>query len=104
AGKTGTAQIAAHGSYAGHGYVASFAGFLPASKPQIGILVSVWHPRHGQFGGTVSAPVFREIARQTVDSLRIPPDAPNDLRDGANVATFKRYARDSGGGRGRPHD
>src|SRR6185503_8521063 len=65
AGKTGTAQIAKGGHY-GNGYVASFAGFLPVEKPRLAILVSVWHPRRGQYGGVVSAPVFREIARQTV--------------------------------------
>jgi stage V sporulation protein D (sporulation-specific penicillin-binding protein) len=92
AGKTGTAQIAQNGTY-GHGYVASFVGFLPVQKPRLAILVSVWHPRNGQYGGVVSAPVFREIARQSAAFLRIPPDAPGDPRDGADRATFDRYAR-----------
>ncbi len=91
AGKTGTAQIAKNGRY-GHGYVASFVGFLPVKKPRLAILVSVWHPRRGQYGGAVSAPVFREIARQSVAYLGIPPDAPEDLRDGADPGTFRRYA------------
>lgn len=82
AGKTGTAQIARGGRY-GAGYVASFAGFLPASKPELAILVSVWRPRRGHYGGVVAAPVFREIARRCVDYLAIPPDTPEDLRDGA---------------------
>jgi cell division protein FtsI/penicillin-binding protein 2 len=81
AGKTGTAQIAANGRY-GHGYVASFVGFVPASKPRLAILVSAWHPRKDQYGGVVSAPVFREIARQSVAYLRVQPDTPEDLRDG----------------------
>jgi cell division protein FtsI/penicillin-binding protein 2 len=87
-GKTGTAQIAKHGSYKGNGYVASFAGCVPAKKPELAILVSVWHPRKGEYGGTVSAPVFREIARQCVQFLRIPPDAPQDMRDGARPGTM----------------
>jgi stage V sporulation protein D (sporulation-specific penicillin-binding protein) len=99
AGKTGTAQIAKNGRY-GHGYVASFAGFLPVEKPRLAILVSVWHPRRGQYGGVVSAPVFREIARQSVAYLKIPPDAPFDLRDGSDRATFTRHARVTGGGAG----
>ncbi|MFN3650019.1 MAG: peptidoglycan D,D-transpeptidase FtsI family protein [Armatimonadota bacterium] len=88
-GKTGTAQIAMNGRY-GSGYVASFAGFVPAREPRLAILVSVWHPRHGQYGGAVSAPVFREIARQSVAFLKIPPDAPTDHRDGADPASFYR--------------
>jgi len=80
-GKTGTAQIAENGRY-GHGYVASFVGFVPAGKPRLAILVSAWHPRKDQYGGVVSAPVFREIARQSVAYLRVQPDTPEDLRDG----------------------
>lgn len=82
AGKTGTAQLVLNGRYAHGAYVASFAGFVPASKPKLAILVSVWHPRRGQYGGTVSAPVFREIARQSVAYLKIQPDIPNNLVDG----------------------
>jgi cell division protein FtsI (penicillin-binding protein 3) len=89
AGKTGTAQIAKNGRY-GYGYVASFAGFVPARRPELAILVSVWRPRVGQYGGDVAAPVFREIARHTTTFLKIPPDAPGDLRDGADPASFYR--------------
>ena len=32
--------------------------------------------------GTVAAPAFREIARQTMAYLHVPPDAPGDFRDG----------------------
>lgn len=91
AGKTGTAQIAKNGHY-GHGYVASFVGFLPVQKPRLAILVSVWHPRRGQYGGTVSAPVFREIARHSVAYLKIPPDRPDELRE-ADDDSFRRYVR-----------
>ncbi len=97
AGKTGTAQIARNGRYLPGAYVASFAGFIPAKQPKLAILVSVWHPRKAQYGGVVSAPVFREIARQSVTFLGIPPDAPGDLRDGANPASFYRTAKNTGG-------
>lgn len=95
AGKTGTAEIARGGRY-GHGYVASFAGFVPAHRPRLAILVSVWRPRVEQYGGSVSAPVFREIARQSVAYLGIPPDAPNDQRDGADDGRIRRVARRAG--------
>lgn len=103
AGKTGTAQIARHGRY-GYGYVASFVGFLPVRQPRLAILVSVWHPRRGQYGGVVAAPVFREIARQSVAYLRIPPDAVDDLRDGGEPASFARHARRVGSVEGRVND
>jgi len=81
-GKTGTAQLVTNGRYAHGAYVASFCGFVPAIKPKLAILVSVWHPRRAQYGGVVSAPVFREIARQSVAYLKIQPDLPGNLVDG----------------------
>jgi stage V sporulation protein D (sporulation-specific penicillin-binding protein) len=96
AGKTGTAQIAQGGRYASGAYVASFIGFLPASKPRLAILVAVRHPVGAQYGGTVAAPVFREIARQTMNYLQIPPDAPNDERDGAILGSFEKWKRQNG--------
>lgn len=92
AGKTGTAQMVTNGRYAHGAYVASFAGFVPASKPKLAILVSAWHPRKGQYGGTVSAPVFREIARQSVAYLKIQPDTPNNLVDG-NDEIYREYTQ-----------
>jgi stage V sporulation protein D (sporulation-specific penicillin-binding protein) len=95
-GKTGTAQIATRGGYMRGGYVASFAGFVPLDKPRLAILVSVWHPRVQHYGGSVAAPVFREIARQAVSNLGIQPDAPSDTRDGANPGSMRRSARGGG--------
>ncbi|MDR1673436.1 MAG: transpeptidase family protein [Bacteroidales bacterium] len=64
AGKTGTAQIA-NGKY-GFGNVkrhyASFVGYFPADRPKYSCIVTVYAPQNGTSGGTVSAPVFREIA------------------------------------------
>jgi cell division protein FtsI/penicillin-binding protein 2 len=96
AGKTGTAQIAAGGRYLSGAYVASFIGFLPASRPRIAMLVAVRHPIGAQYGGTVAAPVFREIARQTMNYMQIPPDAPDDERDGAVEGSFEKWKRAHG--------
>lgn len=96
-GKTGTAQLVQNGRYMRGAYVASFAGFVPLQKPRLAILVSVWHPRAHQYGGTVAAPVFREIARQSVAYMGIAPDAPMDARDGASPNRGRRYARNGGG-------
>src|SRR5205814_6021586 len=62
AGKTGTAQKAMHGSYALDKFVASFAGYVPADRPRLAILVVVDEPRGAQYGGTIAAPAFKEIA------------------------------------------
>ena len=83
AGKTGTGYIAQPGG----GYVkadgtkdyyASFVGFLPAEDPQVTILISIDDLRSDatdRFGGTVSAPVFRELAPTMVHELGIRPPA-----------------------------
>ena len=78
AGKTGTAaKIDPDGTYSTSRYVASFAGLVPASKPELVVMVMVDEPRGGYYGGTVAAPAFREIARFNLQHLEIPQDAPN---------------------------
>ncbi len=96
AGKTGTAQIARNGVYVGGAYVGSFLGFVPADEPKIAMLVLVRHPKGAHYGGTVAAPIFREVSRQVMNYLQIPPDAPGDERDGTNIATFERWKRRHG--------
>jgi cell division protein FtsI/penicillin-binding protein 2 len=77
AGKTGTAQVAdTRGGYASGKYVASFVGFVPASKPRLVVLVKVQEPTKAIWGGTVAAPAFAEIARFCLQYLEIPPDDP----------------------------
>ncbi len=75
AGKTGTAQKAkgGGGGYTAGAYVSSFAGFLPASDPQVMIIVTIDEPTKGIYGGTVAAPSFSRLARFTVEHLKIPP-------------------------------
>ncbi|MCX7590968.1 MAG: penicillin-binding protein 2 [Kiritimatiellae bacterium] len=73
AGKTGTAQKAVGGRYCDGLYVASFVGFLPASDPEVGIIVVLDEPQDAYYGGTVAAPVFARIATQTMRYLGISP-------------------------------
>ena len=76
AGKTGTADKPdGHGGYSSQ-YVASFVGFVPASRPRLIILVSVDSPQGAIWGGTVAAPVFKKIAKFDLQYLAIPPDQP----------------------------
>jgi cell division protein FtsI (penicillin-binding protein 3) len=76
AGKTGTAQKVdpKEMRYARDKYVAAFAGFVPAGEPKIAILVVVDEPQRQHYGGVVAAPVFRRIARETLQHLKIPPE------------------------------
>jgi cell division protein FtsI (penicillin-binding protein 3) len=76
AGKTGTAQKAdpRHGYSTGR-YVASFVGFVPASRPRLVVLVTVDEPKGAIFGGVVAAPAFQQIARFDLQYLEVPPDA-----------------------------
>ena len=81
AGKTGTTEILTDDST-----VASFVGFLPARDPVLAIAVIVNRPE-GIFGGTVAAPVFREVALAAMQAFNIAPDpnvvAAQAARDGA---------------------
>ena len=73
AGKTGTAQkIGPDGLYSQ--YVSSFIGILPASAPELVVLVTIDAPRKGYYGSEVAAPAFRTIAEAAVRVLRLAPD------------------------------
>jgi cell division protein FtsI (penicillin-binding protein 3) len=81
AGKTGTAQKPENGRYVAK-YVASFVGLVPARKPRLAILVMVDEPHGAIWGGVVAAPVFRDLARFSLQYLEVPPDAP-ETKSGA---------------------
>ena len=74
AGKTGTARKLVDGRYVRR-YMASFAGFLPASDPRVVIVVSIDEPST-VYGGVAAAPVFSEIARHVIQRLAIPAAPP----------------------------
>lgn len=77
-GKTGTAQIASSsGGYeegsAGH-TIGSFAGVLPADKPQFVIITKIDRPRSSQWADSSAAPLFKEIGQFLVQYYNIPPE------------------------------
>ncbi len=77
AGKTGTAQKidAATGRYSMVDHVASFVGFVPASRPALVILASLDTPQGAQNqGGDVAAPLFSRVAQDALRTLAVPPD------------------------------
>jgi stage V sporulation protein D (sporulation-specific penicillin-binding protein) len=62
AGKTGTAQVADGTGYLDNTWVASFAGFVPASDPKFVCMVVLNEPDYAyHYGGLSSAVVFSEI-------------------------------------------
>jgi cell division protein FtsI (penicillin-binding protein 3) len=74
AGKTGTSRKAVAAGYEDH-YVASFAGFAPASNPRL-VCVTVVNDPAGEtyYGGQVAAPLFSRIMRGALRVIDIPPD------------------------------
>ena len=93
AGKTGTAQIPyPRVGYSGTDYHASFVGIIPASRPELVILVTYRKPafcrRRGERyeifnhqGGTCAAPTFRRIAEYAMRYLEVEPDLPDEIPD-----------------------
>jgi cell division protein FtsI (penicillin-binding protein 3) len=75
AGKTGTGQKAGRGGY-GDKVIASFGGYVPADRPQLAILVVIDEPKGAEYGGTVAAPAFKEIAESTLRYLNVAPSVP----------------------------
>jgi hypothetical protein len=77
AGKTGTARKSLEGQqgYAGT-YVASFAGFVPATDPAFTAMVVLDQPSP-IYGGLVAAPVFRAISTYALRELAVPPPPPD---------------------------
>ena len=62
------------GGYSKYNYEATFVGMVPASHPQLVVLVKVDDPRGSIFGGVVAAPAFAQIAKFDLQYLSIPPD------------------------------
>ncbi|MEP6757566.1 MAG: penicillin-binding protein 2 [Actinomycetota bacterium] len=75
AGKTGTAKkVDAQGNYIDR-YVASFIGFLPASRPRV-VVAAILDEPDTIYGGVASAPLFQHVARYAIQRLGIEPSAP----------------------------
>lgn len=84
AGKSGTANRIVDGRYSKKEYFSSFIGFGPLSKPRYLILVSIDNPHSSYipgrgfiyWGGQCAAPIYKEIARKTLQYMGIAPDNP----------------------------
>lgn len=85
AGKTGTTEKVIDGAYHKKTNFTTFIGFAPADEPELIILVAVDEPKHmfipgigsNHMGGSCAAPIFREIAKRSLDYLGTPLDDPH---------------------------
>jgi len=74
-GKTGSAQIFdLQEKHYTHLYNGSFVGFAPVTNPAVVIAVTLNGVK--MFGGVVAAPVFKNVATETLRLLAVPKDIP----------------------------
>lgn len=82
AGKTGTAQKVQGKNYSEDKYVVSFIGYAPVEDPQIVLYVLLDEPNDPTAGGgSVAAPIFREIMLKSLPHLGILPSVSKDDTD-----------------------
>lgn len=83
AGKTGTAQKVIGGHYAEGLYIATFCGIVPATAPELVILVSLDFDRRTRYhqGGNSAGPVFKRLALTTLRYLEVQPDRPEQIEE-----------------------
>ena len=71
-GKTGTAQKVKDGRYMVGNYIVSFIGFLPADDPEVVVYIAIDNAKGvTQYGGTVAAPIARQVLLDSIDALNI---------------------------------
>ncbi len=78
AGKTGTGQkVLSDGNYEDDQgfsrYTATFAGFYPAENPQLSMIVVIDEPITNFYASQTAAPLFAELAKYSLQRLRIAP-------------------------------
>src|SRR5690606_39868028 len=94
--KTGTAQILEKGRYTKK-YITSFVGYFPAHDPKYSAIVLIRNPRGWQqYGSSVAAPVFKEIADNIYArdiTLHRPMDGPKFTQTGVFPVIDRKSTR-----------
>ena len=81
-GKTGTAQKVSDGKYMVGNYIVSFMGFMPADNPKIVVYVAIDNPKGiTQYGGTVAAPIAKNVLKSAIDIFNIKPSKEGMTRE-----------------------
>ena len=71
-GKTGTSQKVKDGRYMVGNYITSFIGFMPANNPEVIVYIAIDNAKGiTQYGGTVAAPIARNVLLDCIDILDI---------------------------------
>ncbi len=93
-GKTGTAQKIDPETkkYSSDKFVASFVGFVPVENPELAILVIIDEPQGIYWGGSVAAPVFREIGKKALRYLKAPSNENRVYSMPANKFVESKFA------------
>ncbi|MDX2243027.1 MAG: penicillin-binding protein 2 [Leptolyngbyaceae cyanobacterium bins.302] len=98
AGKTGTSQKANEfGGYSESAYVTSFVSIFPADKPRYVILTVIDEPAGGGYGGTVAAPVTKDVIRALANLKTIAPTSaikPEEPESAADQTTVDQVPED----------
>ena len=79
-GKTATSQTLPRSA---NRYISSFLGFAPAENPQILGLCIIHDPQGVYYGGTIAAPVIRDIFENVLPYLDIPKTGKVQDKDGS---------------------
>lgn len=72
-GKTATSETLPRSA---NKYISSFLGFAPASDPQVIGMVVINNPQGVYYGGTIAAPVMKDIYANILPYLGVENDAP----------------------------
>ena len=105
AGKTGTAQkLEPGGGYSHKHFVGSFIGYAPADNPTLVMIVSINDPHPYYYGGTVAAPVFKEVVEKSLIYLGyVPKKNKGEEKDKSKiipaVSSSKMTASPTSGGK-----
>ncbi len=94
-GKTGTAQKILPGGkgYSHNAFMSSFVGFAPANNPRYAMVVVLDEAHPLYYGGTVAAPVFKEVMEAALltegsrpNRKSVPPPTPDEPAAAADLA------------------
>ncbi len=85
AGKSGTAQKVVDGKYGA--YIGSYIGIVPVEDPRLIVLTIIDQPRKGTtYGGTIAAPVVKQIMEYSLRYLGITPESvQEDIKNNDKV-------------------
>ena len=92
AGKTGTAQKVVNGRYSKQFYVSNFSGFVPAYNPRFVLVIIADSPdrKAGYYASSVVAPVFKDIAKRSLEYLSVPNDFEPEVKPKKTVVRKRK--------------